>query len=110
LWIPGRKPLVDVKSLPDRVSTGRGKEGKPHEYSRSAVNSSLLLMPQAYSRARQAMRAGVAKRYSSTFRRYRTLPEGTIAAQDGQYTGVGPASRPRARPARWARAGFSLAA
>jgi len=56
------------------------------------------------------MRAGVAKRYSSTFRRYRTLPEGTIAAQDGQYTGVGPASRPRARPARWARAGFSLAA
>jgi hypothetical protein len=29
LWIPGRKPLVDVKSLPDRVSTGRGKEGKP---------------------------------------------------------------------------------
>jgi len=50
------------------------------------------------------MRAGVAKRYSSTFRRYRTLPEGTIAAQGGQYTGVGPAPRPRARLARWARA------
>jgi len=101
-----RRREVAAGSRLDRPRQGR----KAYEYSRSAVNSSLLLMPQAYSRARQAMRAGVAKRYSSTFRRYRTLPEGTIAAQDGQYTGVGPASRPRARPARWARAGFSLAA
>jgi hypothetical protein len=53
---------------------------------------------------RRTMRAGRAKRYSSTFRRYRTLPEGAVAARGGQYTRTGMARRSGARPVWRARA------